>query len=114
MATCSGMVRSLNGLVVTFSGRIELDGIRTTHEDCGALIRSHGASWSDDFGALTDLVVSGLQDDLNYEGSGRSRKVMLARRSNGPSSRRPHVHMIQESGLSQLLNGRSTKCLNNP
>jgi hypothetical protein len=114
MAHCDGWVRSLKGLNVVFSGFVSVDGERTTHRDCGQQVESRGGSWSDDFSRETDLVVMGWQEDLDYQHTGASRKVELARRSNAATSGQDHVHIVRTPGFEDLLRRKPAECINQP
>jgi hypothetical protein len=114
MTGCSGWVRSLKGKHVTFTGLVHLGGDRVTHRECGALVESRGGSWAEDFSSEIDLVVRGWQGTIDYEKTGASRKLALARQSNIEQSEQPHVHVVHGAGFSDLLEHHSAECINQP
>ena len=103
MTGCSGWVRSLKGRHVTFTGFVYLCDAHYAHWECGELVKSYGGFWADDFSSTIDLVVSGRQGSLDYKGTGASRKLALAKRSNLEQSIQSHVHTVDAAGSSNPL-----------
>jgi len=114
MASCSGWVRSLKDRDVVFTGVLSVGGLRVTHQQCGELVKSIGGSWTQQFSRDTDLVVAGWQGSIDYQGTGASRKLVLASQSNDEGSDRPHVHVIRSFGFSDLLARQPAECVNTP
>lgn len=107
---CDGQVRSLAGQRAIVSGRVYLDGSHASHRECARRLRSAGAEYSDEYSHGTTILIKG---DLSYQPltdpTGRfSRKLLAVHQSR--QGGQEHVHVVDESGFNDLLDGGIARC----
>lgn len=106
---CSGL-SSISGLRVVPTGWVHLDGVHVVRRELKRLLTAHGATMHPEFSLLTDLVILGdyrshqTQND-RVGGTDALEQVYLSRQE-----RAPHVHLVSEQDLADLLAGEHVPC----
>lgn len=106
---CRGLASS-DGLRVTATGWVHLEGVHIRRSELARLLRQHGAVWQGEFNTETKVVVMGdwlphqVQDDREG-GVDAIEQVALARHQRGP-----HVHLVRQDDLAALLTGEHVPC----
>lgn len=106
---CKGLT-SIEGLRVAVSGWVHVDGTHVVRRELAALLRRHGATLQGEFNSETQVVIRGdyrphqLQSD-RIGGVDALDQLALSRQQFGP-----HVHLIDQDDLGDLLSGSRVPC----
>ena len=107
---CGGLVRTLRGENVLFTGKVFVDGEHMDRVHCGEHVVDHGGRWVPRRSRAVTILVHGDLQAANVIDlkRGYSRKLVFAERV--MTEEGLHIHVIDSRGFEALLHRRPARC----
>jgi hypothetical protein len=107
---CNGLVETLRGENVLFTGKVTVDGEHLKRAHCCKRVETRGGRVAPGWSCVVTVLVHGDLQSANVidPQRGYSRKLVSAERAMAVEGR--HVHVIDSRGFEALLHGRPAPC----
>ncbi|HEY9476526.1 MAG TPA: hypothetical protein VIS06_22095 [Mycobacteriales bacterium] len=106
---CGGLVQTLRGENVLFTGTVTVDGEHLYRDHCHRRVVDHGGQWAADWSrAVTVLVHGDLTTNVIDPDRGYGKKLVRAERRMAEED--IHIHVIDAQGFEALLHRRPARC----